>query len=399
MPAMTPRERMMTALRGEVPDRVPCFPSIIRWIRSHYGCTCPRHQLKLAQEIGLDVIVNYGQYVWQSVSNDYLYAPGGGYSGSASGLYGDLPEVDVEVRVENQKEHVWYRRTFHTPAGDLHDVIQWARPNMGYGDGPNPHRVEPLVKRYADLDAVRYLYPQPRQDLIADIPLVLEEIGDRAVVAAVDCTHAGSWGLEPLGPENMLIASVTDPELLKGVCRLAQDAHLANLRAMLSQGIQVIYDSWFQCGPSVGWSPKTYAELFLPLVRETVDLVHEFGGLYIYQDDGKMRDIIPLAVEAGVDVLSGLQPPDVGDVILKDLKTEYGDRVALLGGLDPVYTFDMGTPQDVREAVRQAIADAGRGGGYIIGTGEAVAPQTPIASLQAAVEATKAFGVYGHDLD
>jgi uroporphyrinogen decarboxylase len=398
MAEMTCRERVMTALRGGVPDRVPCFPSIMRWVRYHYGCTCPRHQLKLAEEFGFDALIHYAQYTWHSLSNDYAYSPGGGYSYAASGLYGDLPAVNVDVGVKNEGEHVWYDRTFRTPAGDLHDVIQWARPNVGYGDGPNPHRVEPLVKSVADLQALKFLYPVPRQDMLADIPLVLQEIGERAVLAGMDCTHAGSWGMEPLGPENMLIASVTDPALLRGVCRLANDVHLRNLRAMLEAGIQVIYDSWFQCGPSVGWSPRSYRTFFLPLIKETIDLVHQYGGVYIYQDDGKMRDIIPLIVEAGVDVVSGLQPPDVGDVVLKDVKLKFGQRVALLGGLDPCYTFDLGTPAIVREAVRQAIADAGAGGGYLIGTGEAVAPQTPAESLHAAAQAARNFGVYGRDV-
>jgi uroporphyrinogen-III decarboxylase len=255
-----------------------------------------------------------------------------------------------------------------------------------------------LVKKQADLDALSYLYPEPRMDLIADIPLLLDEVGDRAIVAAVDCAHAGSWGLEPLGPEGMLIASITDVELLVGVCRLAQDVHLRNLKAMLEQGIQIVYDSWFQCGPSVGWSPNTFQEIFLPLIKEAVDLVHEFGAIYIYQDDGKMRDIIPLVVQAGVDVLSGLQPPDVGDVVLKDLKAQFGAQVALLGGLDPVYTFDMGTADDVRAAVRQAICDAGTDGGYVLGTGEAVAPHTPAESLRTAAQAARDYGVYGRDL-
>lgn len=388
----------MTALRGGVPDRVPCFPSIIRWIRYHYGCTCPSHQLKVAEQFGLDLIVQYGSYVWRSVSNDYVYTPGGGYSYSASGVYGDLPNVNVELKITNEKEHVLYERTFHTPAGDLHDVIQWARPNLGYGDGPNPHRVEPLVKSRSDLEALAFLYPEPRRDVIADIPLVLGEIGDRAVVAAVDCTHAGGWGMEPLGPEGMLLASVTDPQLLGEVCRLGLDAHLRNLRLMLKQGIQVVWDSWFQCGPSPGWSPGIYADVFLPQVKEAIGLAHEFGALYIYQDDGKMRDILPLVVEAGADALSGLEPPDVGDVVLKEAKAQWGDRVALVGGLDPVYTFDLGGPDSVREGVRQAIADAGPGGGYILGTAEAVAPSTSEESLRAASAAAEDFGVYGRDL-
>jgi uroporphyrinogen decarboxylase len=72
--------------------------------------------------------------------------------------------------------------------------------------------------------------------------------------------------------------------------------------------------------------------------------------------------------------------------------------VALLGGLDPVYTFDLGDAQTVQAAVRQAIADAGPGGGYVLGTGEAIAPSVPIESLLAAVQAAREHGVYGRDL-
>ncbi|MDP6775191.1 MAG: uroporphyrinogen decarboxylase family protein, partial [Candidatus Latescibacteria bacterium] len=119
---------------------------------------------------------------------------------------------------------------------------------------------------------------------------------------------------------------------------------------------------------------------------------------YIYQDDGKQRDIIPLLVEVGVDVIAGLQPPEVGDVELSKAKRLCRDRVALMGGLDPCYTFDRGTPEGVRQAVRQAIEDGGAGGGYVLATAEAVAPETPAGCLRAAVQAVKDFGVYGRTL-
>lgn len=396
---MTPRERLMTAFRRGTPDRVPCHLNLTRWSRYHHGCACPRHLLCAAEEFGLDPLVTFAAYTWQSISNDYAYAPGGGYAYSANGLYGDIPQVSVRLEIENEPSQVLVRRAFRTPGGELQDAIRWARPNAGYGDGPNPHRMEPLVKKAGDLDALRWLYPEPRKDLLADVPLFIEEIGERGVPATADCTHAGSWGMEPLGPEGMLLASVDDPALLRGVCRLAQDAHLRNLKAMLERGIRVVYDSWFQCGPSVGWSSRNYREFFLPLVRETVELAHGFDALYIYQDDGRMRDTVPMAVEAGVDVVSGLQPPEVGDVVLAEIKRDYGSRVALMGGLDPVYTFDLGGADRAAEAVRQAILDAGPGGGYVIGLGEAVDPaRTPAASIRAAAEAVRRFGVYGRDL-
>jgi uroporphyrinogen-III decarboxylase len=111
-----------------------------------------------------------------------------------------------------------------------------------------------------------------------------------------------------------------------------------------------------------------------------------------------MRDIIPMAVEAGVDVLGGLQPPEVGDVVLADIKAKFGRQVALMGGLDPVYTFDLGDPEAVRSAVREAIAGAGQDGGYVLGTGEAIAPGVPRESLLAASQAACDYGIYGRDL-
>ena len=110
--------------------------------------------------------------------------------------------------------------------------------------------------------------------------------------------------------------------------------------------------------------------------------------------DGKMKAIMPHLINAGVDVISGLQPPEVGDIDLRETKKLYGKQAALLGGLDPCYTFDMGNPQLVREAVRQAIADAGPGGAFMLGTAEAIAPQTPEACLWAAIEACQEFGIY-----
>ena len=84
----------------------------------------------------------------------------------------------------------------------------------------------------------------------------------------------------------------------------------------------------------------------------------------------------------------------MGDVVLREVKREYGERVALVGGLDPCYTFDLGTPERVREAVRQALEDAAEGGGYVLGTAEAIAPETPAESLQAMSEAAREWGTY-----
>jgi uroporphyrinogen-III decarboxylase len=113
---MTPRERLLTAMRRGVPDRVPCFPYVMRWLRYHRGCVCPRHQRQLAEEFGLDPLVIYGQYTWQSPSNDYVYAPGGNYGYAAGGGYilGTAEAVAPETPAESLRAMAAAAREFGT---------------------------------------------------------------------------------------------------------------------------------------------------------------------------------------------------------------------------------------------------------------------------------------------
>ena len=392
---MSSKERFMTALRGGVPDRVPVCPNLTRWVRGNEGCTCIRHLYRAHKKFGFDSFLPFYQYTWQTIANDYVYSPSGGYNYSANGFLGDIPGVNAELKLTNEKQWVTYERKFSTPAGELRDVIRWARPDMGYGDGPNPHREEPLIKTMKDVEALGYLYPQPRKDLTADIPLIIEDLGDDAVLAALDCVNFGSWGTEVFLPQQMLIASAEEPELLKVVCRIQNDAHLRNLKVFLEKGIRVVFDSWFQCSMSTGWSIDTYKNIFLPLIKEVIDLTHSYDALFIIHDDGRMKNVLGMLAEAGADCVSGMQPEDAGgDISLAQAKKLYGSKMAFMGGIDPCYTFDLGNAETVRAATKRAIDEGAEGGGYILNVGEAISPDVPPQLLFEFAAAAREYGGY-----
>jgi hypothetical protein len=381
MKLMSPKERIQAAIGRTAADRPGVMPNIIRWIRGNHGCTCEMHQLRACEEFGFDPMIMYGMYLNTPVSSDYVYRPDGGYR--------DLPGVTVQARVENHADRTVHVRRFETPDGVLTDRIVWPRPGMGYGDGPNPHRAEPLVKSLADVLALTHLYPAPRKNVVSDLRVFAEMIGERGLVEFLETSNAGSWGMESLGPDNMLISAVEDKPLLKAVLRVCQDRHLGNLREVLESGHKHIAVSWFQCGPSVGWSPAHFREFFWPLIRESVELVKRYGGTYRYQDDGKMAELVPPLVELGVDVISGLQPPPVGDCVLSEIKACWGHRVCLMGGLDPIYTFERGSAAAVRRAVEELHVQAPDGRGLIVGTAEAFGPETPAECLHALSKAVR----------
>lgn len=379
---LTSKDRILAAIAGREVDRPPICPSFLRWMRGHAGCTCETHQLKMHEKFGFDPFIEYGMYLNHPISSDYVYRP------DADGGYRDLPNVNVNIRVENHNNRTTHIRKFETPDGILTDRIEWHRPNKGYGDGPNPVRAEPLVKTTDDVGALRHLYPQPRKGFTDDLRLFTELIGNRGVVAFNESSTA--WALEALGDaEKQLIWGIDNKDLIKAVLRTAQDQHLRNLKTVLESGHKLIEVSWFQYSTTIGWSPAHLEEFFAPLIKESVKLVKSYDGIYRYQNDGAMAKTIPFLIESGVDIIGALQPPPTGDCVIGEIKDKYGDRVCLLGGLDPIYTFELGTPEIVNKATNEYLNQIGDGTGIIICTGEAFGPETPAECLHELVRTVR----------
>ena len=86
--------------------------------------------------------------------------------------------------------------------------------------------------------------------------------------------------------------------------------------------------------------------------------------------------------EADMDCTFPLERPPLGDVNIADAKRRIGDRLCLMGNVDPVNTLLHGTPADVEREVREIIEDAGPIG-LIVSTSDQTARDTPPANLEA----------------
>jgi uroporphyrinogen-III decarboxylase len=68
-------------------------------------------------------------------------------------------------------------------------------------------------------------------------------------------------------------------------------------------------------------------------------------------------------------------------------------NVCCIGGNMSIATLSVGTPDDVKGAVKKLVADCAKGGGYIMISG-AVIENVPPANVKAMIDATKEYGVY-----
>jgi uroporphyrinogen decarboxylase len=72
----------------------------------------------------------------------------------------------------------------------------------------------------------------------------------------------------------------------------------------------------------------------------------------------------------------------------------YGDRLTFDGCMGTQSTMPFGTPDDVRQRVRDLIAAYGQEGGLIIAPTHVLEPEVPVENIDALFEACREYGTF-----
>jgi uroporphyrinogen decarboxylase len=375
--SMTGRERILAAIRHEEPDRVPISPRLWAWLTAEYGDADLATHLKQLPDMDLMHVVGDGTpNILEHYPDQY-----------------DLPEVEVEQTKYREGAFVIVERRFHTPAGDLSDRTRIPPSGGEYGISPNPIKTEYVVKSADDLPALNYMLApsNTRYDCLHEAK---EQIGQRGVTmvcirSALD--HNAGYARDM---QDLMMDYHGDRPFFDRLIRLFHERSLAQVKAALEGGAELIFGSWYFHSLSAGWSPAIFSEVFAPLIREHVELTHRYGAYYDYYDDGRLTGSLDAIADAGVDVLETCTPPPVGDFDLARAKRCVGHKTTLKGYVDLLYVVERGTPELITETVREAMRIAKPGGGFIIGSSDSFRETTPRANIAAYFEACKKFGVY-----
>jgi len=150
-------------------------------------------------------------------------------------------------------------------------------------------------------------------------------------------------------------------------------------------------DLGIQQGPVM--NPAIYRRLIKPYHARMVQTVKRFGKPLLLHSCGSVAPFIPDLIEIGFDALNPVQVSAKGMDSAR-LKKEYGRNITFWGGIDTQRVLPRGTPAEVREEVRKRIADLGPGGGYILGAVHNIQAEVPAENILAMIEAAKEFGHY-----
>lgn len=339
---MNSDERVCAALRRQVPDRVPIVEFLV-----------DPNVAKAAVPEGTDT------------------------ADCADRL--DMDAVSCRVMFPAVKEY---------PDGTWKDEwgVTWAS-----GRDVFPHPVRGAIASFGELR--RYSPPDPdragRLGLLPD--LVRRYKGRRAILFQFRAAFIGAAYLT--GLDHLLANFLLEPRFAHALMDMVLEVNIRIARNAVREGADAIVlgdDYADNRGPMM--SPALFGEFVLPRLTRMVEAIHEEGGLVIKHSDGNLYPIIEAIASSGADALNPIEPAVGMD--LATAKRLVGDRMAIMGNVDCGQLLPSGTPDQVREAVRQCIRDAAPGGGYILSSSNSIHSGVKPANWKAMIEAGREFGEY-----
>lgn len=210
--------------------------------------------------------------------------------------------------------------------------------------------------------------------------------------------QAGCFGYDAIqrfvGAPTVLVAMHDDPAWVKDMIDTFADLLITAVEEMLGRGFHfdgafLANDMGYKNGPF--FSPAHYRELEFPSQKRMCDFFHARGMPVILHSDGDIRKLIPHLIEAGFDCLQPLESKAGMDLV--ELKKQYGDRLAFMGGIDVRAMADP-DPAVIEKEIARKIPFAKKGGGYIYHADHSVPDNVSFAQYKRVIELVKKYGAF-----
>ena len=156
------------------------------------------------------------------------------------------------------------------------------------------------------------------------------------------------------------------PDLLEEWLEALVSAELRRVAAMANPEFIPIALTYSDIAHKTGtiFSPEWLRRYWFPRLKRLNDAWHARDTVCLFHSDGNLWGVLDDLIAAGID---GLNPLEVlAGMTVKEVRQKY-PRLFLTGGIDVSQLLTFGTPDEVRAACRQAIADTG-GRGYFLGS-------------------------------
>jgi len=177
------------------------------------------------------------------------------------------------------------------------------------------------------------------------------------------------------GHEYMLMGMALDPDWVRDMCEVYAELIINLMEILFAQEgkpdcIWFYEDMGFKEKPFM--SPAMYKEIVWPAHKRTFDYAHSLGLKVIVHSCGFVEPLVGGLIEAGMDCLQAMEVKAGMDLLR--LKKLYGDKIALMGGMDvrPLVANDR---KAIQAELDRKLLPAMAGGGYCLHTDHSIPDQ------------------------
>jgi len=374
---MTHRQRMLMAMRGEMPDILPYVPRIDLWYNANsVAGTLPKKHKGRTQ----DEISRAEGWALHKIVPEYLKVRKPEHSlHRAIGIY-SLKELvfrckfssDVEIKVNREGDvtHVEY----HTPVGMVSTATIYTE-EMRKAGASITWVKEHVIKKPEDYRVVGYIFEN--LELIPDFDDFMKwknDIGEDGVAATRGC------GLGGASPMHFIQKDFIDATEFY----YHYHDHQKEMRALagiiedyFNQALKIIADS---PGEAVLWGSNfddmiTYPSLFekemLPWIRKAADILGSKGKIVICHCDGENLGLMDLIRDSGMHVAEAVTPYPMTKVKIEEYYQRWSDKLTIWGGIPEVLLMEeTATDEDLECYLDHLFKAVAPGRRFIVGIGD-----------------------------
>ena len=345
---MTPKARLLSAIKGQPLDRIPWSPFLAYWWEAQPEAFQAEGQLPFLEDIGADPLLRGSHYLF--------------------GL--SRENCDIRESTSGNKRI----KTYDTPVGSLTETHTYVEAANTWFLTEHP------VKTKEDFKVLIYIMEHSRVTPKDALQFEKDRVkyGERALLLPLMncfCKTAFQNLLEHyVGTEELTYALADYPEVVEEC--LAVMTELSVQSAKMAVGTSADGFIFWEDSSTTNISPAWFLRYVAPEINAWGSLVHDAGKLLVHHACGHLKDLLPLMGQTRIDMVESISPPPTGNIELWDAAKLLPPHIGLIGGIEP--TVFLNSDLDALESYTKKLLSAMNGRRFILANSDSCPPGVSI---------------------
>ena len=184
-----------------------------------------------------------------------------------------------------------------------------------------------------------------------------QEMGDDGIIDVGLGTNAGGHVTGIVGSETFAFMSISDRDVLHGLCERRMNIVLEQVKFLLANGVGPYFSlsGHERVAPPLH-GPKDFWDFNVKYDKPINDLIHDNGGAVHVHCHGALALVFDGFLEEGLDVLHPVEPPPMGDLPAAVAKERAKGRLTIEGNIQTAHIYEH-TPEEIRVETETLIRD------------------------------------------